>query len=441
MTAEIAILNKRAVALAADSAVTIGASAKTYNSANKLFMLSKCEPVGAMIYGNAEFMGVPWETILKRYRSQLGSNAFDSIDDYCDHFLAFLQRDDVILPESRRKHGLIRAIGYRFHSVLQSLNEQVNDVIAESSEVPSEEDLQELAKATIAAEEARLALLADLPNAEELTASLSSFGEEVSTAIVAVFERFPLSSEAVEGLQRLAILYVAKDDWSSQYSGVVVAGFGELDVYPRLRTFRLECAVGNELKFKSEKERQCDITDEADGAIIPFAQSEMVSAFMEGVDPLYSQMAQGQLDTLFDNIPSVVTDNLSELLGQQANIMDAQLEEVRAALSAGSKKILEDFKSRMGQFQHERYIQPILGVVNVLPVEELASMAETLVSLTSFKRRMSMDVETVGGPVDVAVISKGDGFIWINRKHYFKPDLNHAFFQNYFRRVSEVKES
>ena len=45
---------------------------------------------------------------------------------------------------------------------------------------------------------------------------------------------------------------------------------------------------------------------------------------------------------------------------------------------------------------------------------------------------MSLDSETVGGPVDVAVISKGDGFIWIDRKHYFRKDLNHHFFRNYY---------
>jgi hypothetical protein len=65
-------------------------------------------------------------------------------------------------------------------------------------------------------------------------------------------------------------------------------------------------------------------------------------------------------------------------------------------------------------------------------------MAESLVSLTSFKRRVTQDPETVGGPIDVAVISKGDGFVWINRKHYFNPALNHQFFANYFREGVEV---
>src|SRR5438067_13845178 len=74
LTAEIAILNKGAVALAADSAVTIqiGGGQKIYNTVNKLFTLSKYQPVGAMIYGNSEFMGVPWESIIKEYRRELG---------------------------------------------------------------------------------------------------------------------------------------------------------------------------------------------------------------------------------------------------------------------------------------------------------------------------------------------------------------------------------
>ena len=35
----------------------------------------------------------------------------------------------------------------------------------------------------------------------------------------------------------------------------------------------------------------------------------------------------------------------------------------------------------------------------------------------------------------MAVISRGDGFIWIKRKHYFQPELNQHFFANYFQEV------
>jgi len=62
--------------------------------------------------------------------------------------------------------------------------------------------------------------------------------------------------------------------------------------------------------------------------------------------------------------------------------------------------------------------------VSMLPKDELASLAEALVNLTVLKRRTSTEAETVGGPIDVAVITKGDGFVWIKRKHYFDPALN-----------------
>ncbi len=43
-----------------------------------------------------------------------------------------------------------------------------------------------------------------------------------------------------------------------------------------------------------------------------------------------------------------------------------------------------------------------------------------------------MEQETVSDPIDVAVISKGDGFVWIKRKHYFERELNQHFFANYY---------
>jgi len=81
MTAEVAILNKNAVALAADSAVTLRnpETQKVYNTANKLFMLSKYHPVGIMVYGPASLMGVPWETVIKIYREELHDTNFSHL--------------------------------------------------------------------------------------------------------------------------------------------------------------------------------------------------------------------------------------------------------------------------------------------------------------------------------------------------------------------------
>ena len=40
---------------------------------------------------------------------------------------------------------------------------------------------------------------------------------------------------------------------------------------------------------------------------------------------------------------------------------------------------------------------------------------------------------------DLGMISKGDGFIWIKRKHYFDAEKNIQFFENYFKKnIQEI---
>ena len=92
-----------------------------------------------------------------------------------------------------------------------------------------------------------------------------------------------------------------------------------------------------------------------------------------------------------------------------------------------------EINERVKTCSQEIHWGPIMDTVSVAPKEELAHMAETLVNLTSFRKKLSMDAysQSVGGPIDVALITKGDGFIWIRRKHYFSSDINHHFFKNY----------
>ena len=59
--------------------------------------------------------------------------------------------------------------------------------------------------------------------------------------------------------------------------------------------------------------------------------------------------------------------------------------------------------------------------------EELAVIAEAAIDLCSITKKMQNEVASVGGPTDVAILSKSDGFIWKKRKHYFAKELNYHF--------------
>jgi hypothetical protein len=107
MTAEVAIMNKMAVALAADSAVTIQSrrGEKIYNT-NKLFRLSNHAPVGVMLYSSADIMRMPWESIIKTYREALGTTEFPTLEEYGQHFIAHLNANTFLFPDSEQQEWL-----------------------------------------------------------------------------------------------------------------------------------------------------------------------------------------------------------------------------------------------------------------------------------------------------------------------------------------------
>jgi hypothetical protein len=89
------------VALAADSAVTLRLpeGLKVYYT-NKLFSLSKYEPIAVMLYGSADFLEVPWETVIKAYRSHLGTQSFLRVEQYSNDFLDFVTKNAGLFPKT-----------------------------------------------------------------------------------------------------------------------------------------------------------------------------------------------------------------------------------------------------------------------------------------------------------------------------------------------------
>jgi hypothetical protein len=150
--------------------------------------------------------------------------------------------------------------------------------------------------------------------------------------------------------------------------------------------------------------------------IVPFAQREMVDIFMSGMDPRFAAEFIGGLAKTFQEYPGVIIDSIGKLTEDEKKGLKEKFGET-------SREIVLQIGNQLNSYRSFNFT-PIVNVVAALPKTDLASMAESLVNLTSLKRRVSLQAETVGGPVDVAVISRSDGFIWIKRKEYFRPELN-----------------
>lgn len=98
---------------------------------------------------------------------------------------------------------------------------------------------------------------------------------------------------------------------------------------------------------------------------------------------------------------------------------------INSAIDEG--KLVATLGATLDNIIRETSIAPLMSSLGILDKEDMAELVESLISITHLNRRITMSEEGVGGPIDVAIISKGDGFVWKKRKHYFKPELNQMF--------------
>jgi hypothetical protein len=427
MTSEIALLNTQAVALAADSAVTVRAPGgpKVYNTANKLFMLSKHAPVGAMVFGAAEVTGVPWETVIKTFRRDLGTTRLDHVNQYAQRLFEFMERETLLFPPEAQHAD----IGGQAHGYCQMLVEELEtslETLLASQGSASESDIRDLLRPRIAARLREVQSMADLPGFDPKHAArvVARFRSAIDSGISAAFERYPLTAPMRSQLRRLIALIPQKDIFPLDASGLVIAGFGEQEYFPALCAHQIHGAWLSKVKLKQLHDIR--VGRDCQASLIPFAQSEMVSLFMEGVHPQYRETLQTALRSFLAGLPEAI----KPVLG----LSDSEFTTFAGKFTIAADQIEERFTKQLADYSSHSHAGPITDVVAILPKDELAAMAEALVNLTSFKRRVTMDVETVGGPIDVAVISKGDGLVWIKRKHYFASELNPQFFETYQER-------
>ncbi len=433
MTTEIAIMNKSAIALAADSAVTYSkpnGQLKIYNTVNKLFALSKYQPVGIMIFDNAELMGIPWETIIKIYRSKLGNKRFRRLQQYAEHLLSFFIDNSALFSADNQSTYYDDLIRTYFSQIRDDALNECNAHIKANKEI-EEFKVEQFFSDRINSFYKNLESHKDvecLPNGFSGTL-VNQYKGLIEKSRVEIFRQVPLSTDSQRKLESIAALLITKDFFpNTGNSGVVIAGFGESEPFPSLHSYTVQGIVGGKLKYKTY--RGGAITLGNDAQIIPFAQDEMVHTFMQGVDPLYEHFVMTTMD-------SVITKYYFDPINSDSTMTEQEKKDLIMNLKQIQSTALKEVREKVKEYKREQYINPIVEAVAALPKDELAAMAESLVNLTILKRKVSMTLETVGGAIDVAVISKGDGLIWIKRKHYFNQELNRTFMANYFKKDEE----
>ncbi len=430
VTSEILILNREAVALAADSAVTLTGE-KIFSSANKIFRLRNDLPVGLMIYNRADFLGIPWETVIALYRKNDANRICPDLNSYGDKFINFLST--IITPEGEDSH-----IKCQIGSVLRDIYVEIDStlkIIGKNyalGEYESKKVIQETINRYYNLWESDAVKIPSIED-KDILYLIENYSDYIDESIESIYSELPTTPELHEKLKEIAInilIKLPKNFSHPSASGLVIAGFGDEQIYPSFCSYLIVGCLNGKLVCIPQ---QADgIDQEKRSGVIPFAQHEMVYAFMEGIDPTYLINLTQFHYNMFVGFPEIVYNHVKQKLLEEKIVSGIDPKIEAKILERLHEVGQEEYESAEKYFERYRYVHHssrVMSVVSHLPKDELAAMAETLINLTSFKRKVTMDAQTVGGPIDVAIISKKDGFVWVKRKHYFDRELNPHYFE------------
>ncbi|MEM6648663.1 MAG: hypothetical protein AAF603_00270 [Pseudomonadota bacterium] len=419
MTSEVVLMNRQAVAMAADSAVTISGPnyLKTYNSVDKLFPLAFDQPVGVMIYNNAELMGTPWETLISLYRDQSRGKGFDHVDAYARDFIGFLSQNPDLFSQEQQDQEFCKHIAVVMSIIAQDFDEQIRQF--QSSQAGNlREHVSSIFEYVVGqlhgdytkgVDGSPRGNLSCFPQGMEdqlrrrYGGPISDIIESLVVALKNDHAGIAISEATMAQLEEIAVFSVTKDAFFEHYTGVVFAGFGRRETFPSMRSYLTSTVVMGTMKHRQD--RAAGMSADSGPVIQPFAQDRMIRTFLTGMDYGLKVFLFGQTLRLSNHL-------VADVVGRAPGLTDDQRSQLFSSYSENNLgSAVQAFFGAIDQYQYAAHTAPILRAIQTLPKKELGETAASLIKLNSFQQKVMNSVETVGGPISLATITRNEGLV------------------------------
>jgi len=442
MTSEILVMNKSCVAMAADSAATtyFRGGIKTFR-VDKIFPLSFHQPVGIMFYNIADMTGFPLDVLVKEFSNKLGTKKYETIEEYAEMFFQFIncgqidgssqEKVEIITKEATSKricvhmailcneifHEFTNKTAKRIEEKYDSNNGTVEEIVNQCRRGVVSQILSDISKKLLPIDESTLnSAIKDLDEIADLEKEIDRLPDEILKRDL---------RKRVKEVKRILANMLLTNGFEEEYTGVVVTGYGRNEFFPSYVHYKIFGYFFGELRYVKVGEK-FSINEEKSARIEVFAQGDVAESIIFGI----SKEFRDDLMEGFGQALDMITESIVEAFDGD--------EKQKKKFIEGNKTIMSGMVKDVERHLDREYKEPAEIAVQFLSKEEIGAFAESLINITSLRRRVSMDPETVGGPTDVAIISRGEGFIWVKRKHYFNTELN-PYYVN--RRGSERNEN
>ena len=413
MTAIVGILNKRAVAIAADSAVTVNTDngTKIYNTSQKIFHISCKNPVALMVYSSASFMSTPWDVIIDLYTKERGNKSFSKVSEYCEDFLDFIRKNDLFSSNDALKWYFLMELRTIYDKVFSATKARAEEDLA-SFKNPSEEQSAVVYKKHQADVLRDLKELCDGEGKADVFNNYSfkkyqKYTKNYWDEFIEIYLDGQDDNNIKSLLEKPVYDYLTSKLFYND-TGLVFVGYGDKDIFPSIHAITISGIIDGIIRYFVDYHEDISINNSS--LIKPFAQDDVMMTMMKGIAPaFYGEVVDGNEIALSKYKESIV----EKLTG--AGVPDEIIENIKDTSIEG---FVKEYQEKLDTFMDQNYIDGIVNAVDCFNVADMTNMAESLISITNLQRHFSSSEESVGGPVEVAVITKSEGFKWVKHKQF-----------------------
>ena len=142
---------------------------------------------------------------------------------------------------------------------------------------------------------------------------------------------------------------------------------------PKLQHIHLSGIISNSVRYAVRE--QVVITEDNTATISPLAQTDVMQTFLFGIN-------DGFINALANEIPKQIQNIFQSI--DDGQFMEGKKKEVLGKLSSATPNIINQIVAKAQQ----EYLHPITQSVATLPIEELALLAESMINITSLRRKV-----------------------------------------------------
>lgn len=384
MTIAFALMNEHGIVLAADQAKKNQFDVQT-GRVKKLFELSPQQPISFMVYNNYSYYNISFDTIIDLYRNDLQNSYYEFAHFYLQDFLDFLENrlSETYDLQNREEKCIDDFITEKVKQLSAKLNDMQNYFLHKHPTATE----AEIDAAYFSHGDALL--IYELKQLEQETL-LEGFTKEDELALFEQYEH--KINERIE-----ETFPAVKEDWtysivafviqnmlktlSNHAMGIVVAGYGEKELFPSVHRIEIDGKVNGKLRCKYADSYQ--VTPDNPAMYFSFMPLNKITQTLNGMSENIEHALYEQLQ---EKTEQIINDMLQKLF---ANNLD---ETIFPIINSEVQHLLYDIQHEFEKIKIEEYNKPLINFIQHRSIDELVHIARTLLHAELFGNHITAEV-------------------------------------------------